>query len=354
MRLTFEHAKWLDFHLTEFFTPEKGNQNNMASLRDGGTPLVSAKKCDNGYKQFVDVNDKKLFEGEILTLNNDGDGGAGIAYYQPFIMALDSHCTALKPKIPLSRYQLLFIAMCITKQRERFGHGYSINSGRLRSFRLMLPITANKQPDWQFMEDYMREQEMLLLKPAMESLSNRLNISEIGRGKATEWKEFIFGKEFSILATKSGIDKNKLIVGQGTIPYLTRTDIDNGYDDFISTQAARYKVDEGNVITIGLDTQTVFYQPTFFYTGQNIQVVRHPKLDKYNALFLVVAIKKLVERFSWGSYGATLTRLRKSRIYLPADSDGNIDFNFMSAYMLYKEKETSIFASKHFEKRLKA
>lgn len=138
------------------------------------------------------------------------------------------------------------------------------------------------------------------------------------------------------------------------MPYLTRTDLDNGYDSFIPTQVARYKIDEGNVITIGLDTQTVFYQPTSFYTGQNIQVVRHPKLDKYNALFLVVAIKKLVERFSWGSYGATLTRLRKSRIYLPADSDGNIDFNFMSAYMLYKENETSVFASKHFEKRLKA
>ena len=98
-------------------------------------------------------------------------------------------------------------------------------------------------------------------------------------------------------------------------------------------------MDEGNVITIGLDTQTVFYQPTSFYTGQNIQIIRNPKLDRYNAMFLIVAIKKLVAKFSWGSYGATLTRLRKSRIYLPATDEGEIDFAFMSSFMKNIEQD---------------
>lgn len=102
---------------------------------------------------------------------------------------------------------------------------------------------------------------------------------------------------------------------------------------FVPEQAPRYKIDSGNVITIGLDTQTVFYQPKEFYTGQNIQIISHSNLDRYNALFIIVAIKKLVEKFSWGSYGATLTRLRKSRLFLPATKDGNIDFAFMSSFM---------------------
>lgn len=143
----------------------------------------------------------------------------------------------------------------------------------------------------------------------------------------------MFGNEFSIQSTNSGIDKNKLDLKDGHIPYITRSDLNNGMDMFITEQPLRYKVDEGNVITIGLDTQTVFYQPTSFYTGQNIQIIRHAKLDRYNALFLCVAIKKLVEKFSWGSYGATLTRLRKGCIYLPATSKGEIDFAFMSAFM---------------------
>ncbi len=163
-----------------------------------------------------------------------------------------------------------------------------------------------------------------------------------GGGKLlhSNWKEFVLGDEFSIESTQSGIDKNKLIKEQGNIPYVTRTDVTNGIDMFICEQSSKYKVDEGNVITIGLDTQTVFYQPSSFYTGQNIQVIRHKKLDRYNAQFLIVAIKKLVNKFSWGSYGATLTRLRKSKIYLPVDSNGNIDFQFMSSFM--KQIETDI------------
>lgn len=136
------------------------------------------------------------------------------------------------------------------------------------------------------------------------------------------------------------------------MPYITRTDVNNGIDGFIPEQASRYRIDEGNVITIGLDTQTVFYQPTAFYTGQNIQVIRHPKFDKYNAMFLVVAIKKLVERFSWGSYGATLTRLRKSRIFLPATENGDIDFAYMSTYMRNLENETLSHTIKYFKRKI--
>lgn len=83
-----------------------------------------------------------------------------------------------------------------------------------------------------------------------------------------EWREFfIGGKEgiFDIKATKSGIDKNKLNVETGNIPYITRSDVDNGINLFVTDdQNKKYKIDQGNVITIGLDTQTVFYQANLF------------------------------------------------------------------------------------------
>lgn len=166
------------------------------------------------------------------------------------------------------------------------------------------------------------------------------------------WKEFLFGEYFSIESTNSGIDKSKLIKGEGKIPYITRTDVDNGIDSFVCIQTEKFKTDDANVITIGLDTQTVFYQPSPFYTGQNIQVIRHEKLNRYNALFLIVAIKKLVKKFSWGSYGATLSRLRKSKIYLPSTETGEIDFSYMTAYMQEKEQEILSSAINVLYKRL--
>lgn len=153
-----------------------------------------------------------------------------------------------------------------------------------------------------------------------------------------EWKEFVFGDVFDIQATSSGIDKKKLFGGVGNVPYLTRTDNNNGIDGFVELQEAS-SLDEGNVITIGLDTQTVFYQESSFYTGQNIQVVKHKKLNKYNALFIIRTIRILVQKFSWGSYGATLTRLRRGKLFLPIQSDGAPDWEFMEAYMRQVEDE---------------
>ena len=156
---------WKDFALTDIFIPEKGNQNNMSSLTDGDLPLVSAKKVDNGYKMFTTKNNKKTFPANIITLNNDGDGGAGIAYYQPAKHLLDSHVTALIPKDKnLSKNILLYLATAITNQRAKFGHGYSINSNRLKIFRFMLPVNSKGEPDYKYMEDYMKylEQKKLL------------------------------------------------------------------------------------------------------------------------------------------------------------------------------------------------
>jgi Type I restriction modification DNA specificity domain len=159
--------EWREFKLSELFDFVKGDQNNMAGTVTGNVPLVSAKKSDNGYKDFA-LQTKKLYQGNSLTLNNDGDGGAGISYYQPINYLLDSHVTALYPKNKLNKYALLYISRCITAQREKFGHGYSINNQRLKVFRLMLPVTKQGSPDYWYMENYMKKLESEKLKHYMD------------------------------------------------------------------------------------------------------------------------------------------------------------------------------------------
>lgn len=150
-----------------------------------------------------------------------------------------------------------------------------------------------------------------------------------------KWKAFVLSDIFEIKSTKSSIDKGKLNGLKGSIPYVTRTDLDNGIDDFVGVQS-EYNVDEGNVITIGLDTQTVFYQPSPFYTGQNIQILRNCKLNKYIALFIIPLIKKQMEKFNWGGNGATLGRLKNVSLVLPSDNDMP-DYVYMESYMQQME-----------------
>lgn len=151
-----------------------------------------------------------------------------------------------------------------------------------------------------------------------------------------KWQAFVLDEIFDIRATQSSIDKKKLVNLAGTIPYITRSDKNNGIDMFIGEQP-NYKKDEGNVLTIGLDTQTIFYQPIPFYTGQNIQVIRHSRMNRYNASFLIVAIKILLQKFNWGGNGATLTRLKRSKVFLPITDQHEIDWEFMEDYMRRKE-----------------
>ena len=100
-----------------------------------------------------------------------------------------------------------------------------------------------------------------------------------------EFRPFFLEDIVKIEATHSSIDKKNLSGIKGKYPYITRTANQNGWTDFIGAQPD-YNTDNGNCITIGLDTQTAFYQPNKFYTGQNIQVLSSPQINKYVALFI--------------------------------------------------------------------
>ena len=149
-----------------------------------------------------------------------------------------------------------------------------------------------------------------------------------------QFMPFVLDDIFDIFSSNSGIDKNKLKMGKGNIPYITRTDKNNGIDSFVCEQNSnKYKKDGGNVITIGLDTQTIFYQRYDFYTGQNIQILSNPNLTFESALYIIPLLKLVLEKFSWGSNGATLTRLKRSKIMLPINNAGEPDFDFMEKYI---------------------
>lgn len=161
---------------------------------------------------------------------------------------------------------------------------------------------------------------------------------DMKKTEETKWGVFPLDELFDISSTQSSIDRNKLTGQTGLTPYITRTDRDNGIDDFIGSQPS-YNVDEGNVITIGLDTQTVFYQPSKFYTGQNVQVLKNGNLNKYVALFIIPLIKVQMVKFNWGGNGATLGRLKKVTIKLPITDDESPDYVFMEEYMKKMEQK---------------
>ena len=166
-----------------------------------------------------------------------------------------------------------------------------------------------------------------------------------------KWGVFVLNEIFSIKATNSSIDRNRLNGLLGDFPYITRSDKNNGWDSLIGEQGD-YTLDKGNVITIGLDTQTAFYQPIPFYTGQNIQIFYNKNVNKYVASFIIPLLKKQMEKFNWGGNGATLGRLRRQKILLPKADDGQPDYTYMEEYMKSIEKNLLLKYKEYLQKKI--
>lgn len=151
------------------------------------------------------------------------------------------------------------------------------------------------------------------------------------------WKPFnAFGKNglFDIRTTSSSIDKNKLVSGgNNVVPYVTRSGGSNGISGFVSTDNYEYGSDPANTITVGLDTQTAFYQPYEFVTGQNIHVITGEQLTPLVIQFLLPLLRsQMTTKFNWGGNGATLSRMKRLKIMLPVDGQGKPDYQFMNDY----------------------
>lgn len=172
-----DEKEWKPIFISSMFELVRGCENNMAMLEDGYTPLISAKANNNGLKGFVH-NPKKIIAGQCITLNNDGDGGAGLAYYQPANMALDSHVTALVPLFDMSAFVMLFIAKCISGLHGFFGHGLSISNPRAKRLRIMLPVTDSGEPDYAYMEQYAKNMMLRKYQQYLEFI-NRQNVAEV-------------------------------------------------------------------------------------------------------------------------------------------------------------------------------
>lgn len=62
----------------------------------------------------------------------------------------------LIPKTPMSKWVQLFIATIIKHGRRRFTYGYKWTLARMKTTTVRLPVTGSGDPDWAYMENFMR------------------------------------------------------------------------------------------------------------------------------------------------------------------------------------------------------
>ena len=330
--LSLKNKKWGIFRVLDLFDYRRGNQNNMASLSAGDYMLISAKNVNNGLKGFFVSNNerKEVYKGHCITLNNDGDGGVGLAYYQPCDFLLDTHVYALYPKKDISKYTMLYISQVLSKQRVCFSHGYSISQDRLKTMRVMLPIDQQGQPDYDFMEQYIKEREQQLIQKYKMFIGQiTQSVGVILALDSAKWKEYYIDDIFTIGAGKR---LTKADMDSGNIPFVGATDSNNGITGWIATPNSSF---DRNVLGVNYNGSVVenFYHAygcVFSDDVKRLHLKNHAD-NKFALLFLKVIILQQKVKYTYG-YKFNGHRMERQKILLPVNKQGDPDYSYMEQY----------------------
>lgn len=145
----------------------------------------------------------------------------------------------------------------------------------------------------------------------------------------TNWKYFEIGTLFTEIYKATAYNAQDLISSPASnrdaIRYITRTDTNNGCKDFVLNENFN-QIEQGNAITIGDTTATIYYQNEQFICGDHIVILRAPFLNEIRGIFIVALLNK--ERFRY-NYGRSFKMdiIKKTRILLPNIDDNTPDWD---------------------------
>ncbi len=120
------------------------------------------------------------------------------------------------------------------------------------------------------------------------------------------------------------------------IPFISRTENDNGCDCFVENDGTISGIEKGNAIIIGDTTSTFFYQRDPFLAGDHIVVCRADWINRQTALFVKAVFEKDRYRYNYGR-AFKMDLIRETWIKLPQASNGEPDWRAMSDFIATQE-----------------
>lgn len=113
----------------------------------------------------------------------------------------------------------------------------------------------------------------------------------------------------------------------------------NGQKGFINEDETY--LNDGNTISFGQDTATMFYQEIPYFTGDKIKIIKakDKRFNKKNAQFFISTMMKSFSAFSWGGSSFNVNIIKNQKITLPISNNGKLDFDFMERFMTELEAE---------------
>lgn len=316
-------SNWQEFEFNAVFAITRGKRLVELDQIAGNVAYISSSKKNNGIDNYILPPDYMTIFSNALTLNNSGS--VGYCFYHPYKFVASDHCTIIEIKdrtINLNSYIALFLKPIIESMKSKYNFAREINNERLSKEKILLPVANNRDPDWNFMENYTKDLSKKI------KYDGKIADSRIVKKKfklnIKQWKEFRINELFKIIRGKRLVEIDRT---SGEIPYYSASDFDNGLTDKI-----------GNPLFIEKDAliYTTFgkcyYVEDKFTASDEISILKNENLNIYNGLFIATIITQNKYKYTFGRK-AFENRFSENLIKLPINAKGGIDFQFMENYI---------------------
>ena len=334
---------WKEFKVGELFDATRGKSRRMQILEDGDIPLIAAARNNRGIAGTYNIDAE--YENAI-TVSCNGVG-CGSTFYHNYPFSITGDAIVLEEKQDMSDYIKQFIASIIDASfTNKYSYEEKCSADKAKNETILLPATPSGDPDWVYMEAYMKEME----EKAKERLDRLEEMRKVEEKKidVTGWGEFKVGELFDVYLSKDDIQPKHL--QEGDTPLISSGKEKNGITAYITDDDAQLW--DANTLTVDMFGK-VFYQNAPYYCVSHGRVnILYPKTKLNEKILLFIA--SVIEQVSVNKYNftdmCTAGKIKNDVLLLPVTSAGAPDWTCMEQYM--KEMEEK--AKKRLEKLSKS
>lgn len=332
---------WKTFYIGDLFTVKRPAARNKDDYLDGTVPFVASGSVNNGVTKCCQpFEDERLDTAGCITVSPVD----GSAFYQPYDFlgrggAGSSVLMLYRDGINL--YTGQFIARMVANTCSgKYTYGHMGNKDSIKRERIMLPVTDEGEPDYQFMEDYIRELMDRKYKQYKVYAQKKMAVLEeeryVNRGgwnvplNNCTWKAFTISEVFDIKPGKRLVAADTT---EGKRPFIGALDNNNGVARFVNDRNSSIDKNvlgvnyNGNGMVIG------FYHPYECIFSDDVKRfhLKHHEDNQFILLFMKACILMQKQKFGY-LYKFNAERMAHTSIMLPVTEAGDPDYTFMEMY----------------------
>lgn len=345
-KLNLKDVEWKEINFLklfkEIFIAPATDSNKLSN---GNTVFVGRSSSNNGYQGEVSITSDKIIFSNCITVSMVGEPKA---FYQPYDFTCSQNILILRNDTYINKFNAQFLCQIINAylKTKGFGYGYPVGLNRIIRNSLLLPVSNNK-PNWQFMEDYIKQEQKEITEKVVNYYQNKLDeiLENTTRDalqpikyKNVNWKVFEFNDIFREIKRGKRLTKANQI--DGKMPYISSSAMNNGVDNFISNDEKVRKFDNCLSVANSGSVGACFYHKYEYVASDHITSLKldNENADEYIYLFMASIISRLEEKYSFNREINDI-RIQREKLILPADENGNPNYKYMKNFVINIQKD---------------